>query len=130
MQMISHFIGPGLINRAYICYINAFVQVRFHILPLRYLILAWPNRHPTVEKLYNLFVTMTNHQLANAVRLSTIDDPDIRPSQDCSEIVMHIFRALHDSASGKLQSTTENLVCFQLITEIWDRSLTDRIDKS
>jgi hypothetical protein len=118
MQMISQFIGPGLINRAHICCINAFVQVLFHILPLRYLILAWPNRHPTVEKLYNLFVTMSNHQLGNAISPSTIDDPDIRPPQDCSEMAMHIIRALHDSASEKLQSTIEKLICFHLITEI------------
>jgi hypothetical protein len=128
--MIYHFIGPGLDNPSRICYINAFVQVLFHIPPLRYLILAWLNRHPTVEKLYNLFVTMSNHQLANAISLSTIDDPDIPPPQDSAEIALYILRALHDSSSGKLESTIENLICFQMVTEIWDSSWTDRIDNT
>jgi uncharacterized UBP type Zn finger protein len=73
---------------------------------------------------------MSNHRLANAISLATIDDPDIPPPQDSTEIARHILGALHDSASGKLKSTIENLICFHLITEIWDRTWTSRRNKT
>jgi hypothetical protein len=39
-QMIDEVIGPGLINPRNTSYVNAFVQLFFHILPLRLMIVA------------------------------------------------------------------------------------------
>jgi hypothetical protein len=40
--MIDEVIGSGLINPKDAWYVNAFMQFRFHILPLRLLIVTWP----------------------------------------------------------------------------------------
>jgi hypothetical protein len=40
--MIDEVIGPGLINPRNTRYVNPFVQLLFHILPLRLMIAAWP----------------------------------------------------------------------------------------
>jgi hypothetical protein len=43
-QMVDEVIGPGLINPRNICYVNAFVQLFFHILPLRLIIVLAQSR--------------------------------------------------------------------------------------
>jgi hypothetical protein len=42
-HMSDEVIIPGLINPRDACYGNGFMHLFFHILPLRLLILAWPN---------------------------------------------------------------------------------------
>jgi hypothetical protein len=60
-QLIQEVIGPGLINPSYTHYINALVQLIFHILPLRLLILVWPNSNSTFGKLPLLLAAMSLH---------------------------------------------------------------------
>jgi hypothetical protein len=115
-QIMRDLIGPGLLNGSYRCYINAFVQKLFHILPLRLLILAWPYDDPIICELRLLFAEMSNHERTSAIFLSRICEPHFVHSKDCSEFAMQIFHALHNSSSERLRSTVEDLICFQLST--------------
>jgi hypothetical protein len=47
-QMIREVIAPALFNRSHTCYISVFVQVLFSMIPLKLMILAWPNFDQTV----------------------------------------------------------------------------------
>jgi hypothetical protein len=58
-QMIQEVTGLGLTNPSHPCYINAFAQTLFHILPLRLIILVWPNCDPQVSQLCVLFADMS-----------------------------------------------------------------------
>jgi hypothetical protein len=58
-QMIDEVIGPGLINPRNTCCVNAFVQLLFHILHLRLMIVAWPYRDPMISALRLMFVAMS-----------------------------------------------------------------------
>jgi ubiquitin C-terminal hydrolase len=107
-------IGPGLLNRSHLCYINAFVQTLFHILPLRLMILAWPNDNPIGTEFRLLFAQMSRHEVTSAASLSRICELHLVCGQDCSEFGMQIFQALHNSFSEGLRYTVENLICFQL----------------
>jgi ubiquitin C-terminal hydrolase len=114
--MIREVIAPGLFNPSHTCYINAFVQVLFHIIPLKLMILAWPNADQTVSKVRLLFASMSQHHVIDAVSLSTICEPDFHDAKDCSEFALKILGANRDSSSGTLRSTIEHSVCFKLTT--------------
>jgi hypothetical protein len=68
-QMIRDVIAPGLFNPSHTCHINAFVQVLFHIIPLKVMILAWPNADQTVSKVRLLSASMSPHDVTDAVSL-------------------------------------------------------------
>jgi ubiquitin C-terminal hydrolase len=120
-QMIREVTTPGLFNPSHTCYINAFVQVLFHIIPLELMILAWPNADQTVSKVRLLSASMSPHDVTGAVSLSTICEPDLHDAKDCSELALKILRALRDSSSGTLRSTIEHFVCFKLTTRFQAR---------
>jgi hypothetical protein len=119
--MIREVIAPGLFNPFHSCYINAFVQVLFHILPLKLMILAWPNADQTVSKVHLLFAGMSQQLVTNAVSLSTVCEPDLCDAKDCSELALKILAALRDSCSGTLRSTIEHSACFKLTTRFQAR---------
>jgi hypothetical protein len=56
---IDEVIRPGPINARGACCANAFMQLLFHIPPLRLLIVAWPNRDLIISALHLMFVTMS-----------------------------------------------------------------------
>jgi hypothetical protein len=74
--MIDEVIGPGLIIPMDVCYVNAFMQLLFHILPLRLLIFAWINQDLMISALHLVFISMSQDRLINAVSLSTVCEPD------------------------------------------------------
>jgi hypothetical protein len=74
-EIMPDLIDPGLLNRSHRCDINAFVQTLFHILPLRLMILAWPNDDPIVSKLRLLFAQMSGREVTSAASLSRICEP-------------------------------------------------------
>jgi hypothetical protein len=76
-HMIGEVIGPGIANPWDTRYYNAFVQLLFHILPLRLLIVAWPNRNPIISALRLMFVAMPQDRLIDAVPLSTVCEPGV-----------------------------------------------------
>jgi hypothetical protein len=80
MQEVS---GPDIINPLSTCYINALVQILFHTLPLRLIVITWPNHDPTISKLRVLFTAMSQHQLTDAVSLSTLSEVDVLDAKDC-----------------------------------------------
>jgi hypothetical protein len=102
-QMIREVIAPGLFNPSHTCYINASVQVLFHIIPLKLMILAWPNADQTVSKVRLLFDGMSQQLVTNAISLSTICEPDLHDAKDCSELALKTLGALRDSSSGTLR---------------------------
>jgi hypothetical protein len=116
-EIMNNLIAPGLCNTSETCYMNAFLQTFYHIRPLSRLIVACPNRDPTVSKLRHLFVSMSQHQLTDAISLAAICKPDIRDAKDCSEFDIQLLGALHNSCSGILKSTIRHLICFQVTTQ-------------
>jgi hypothetical protein len=66
-HMIDEVIKPGLINRRDACYVDAFMQLLFHVLPLRSLIVAWPNRDLIIAALHLIFFAMSQDRLIDAV---------------------------------------------------------------
>jgi hypothetical protein len=114
--MIDEVIGPGLINPRNTWYVNAFVQLFFHILPLRLMIVVWPNRDPIISALRLMFVAMSQNRPIDAVSLSAICEPDVRDGKNCSEVALQILKVLCDVSSGMLRDTFEQLFCFRQIT--------------
>jgi ubiquitin C-terminal hydrolase len=116
--------GSGIMNPSHPCYINAFVQVLFYILPLRLLVLAWPNSDPIVCALGQLFTGMSERHRVNAIALSRVCEPDVDDAKDCCEFGIQILGALHESSSGKLRSLIENILCLQLTTRFCEQTAT------
>jgi hypothetical protein len=114
--MIDEVTGPGLINARNTCYVNAFVQLLFHILPLWLMIVAWPNRDPIISALRLMFVAMSQNRPVDAVSLSTVCEPDVLDGKDYFELAFQILGALRDASSGMLRDTIEHLFCFRQIT--------------
>jgi hypothetical protein len=65
--MIDEVIRPSLVNPRDAGYVNAFTQLLFHILPLKLLIVAWPNRDLIISALHLMFVVMSQDRLIDAV---------------------------------------------------------------
>jgi hypothetical protein len=114
--MNDEVIGPGLINPRNTCYVNSFMQLLFHILPLRLMIVAWPNRDPIMSPLRLMFVAMPQNRPIDAVSLSPVCEPDVLDGKDCFELALQILGALRDASSGMLRDTIEQLFCFRQIT--------------
>jgi hypothetical protein len=95
--MIDEMIGRDLINPRNTCYVNAFVQLLFHILPLQLMIVAWPNRHLIISALRLMFVAMSQNRPIDAVSLSTVCEPDVIDGKDCFELALQILGALRDA---------------------------------
>jgi hypothetical protein len=115
-QMIDEVIGPGLVNPRNTCDVNAFVQLLFHILPRRLMIVAWPNRDPKISALRLMFVAMSQNRSIDTVPLSTVCEPDLPDGKDCFELVWQTLRSLRDASSGMLRDIIEQLFCFRQIT--------------
>jgi hypothetical protein len=85
-HMIDAVIRPGVINARDTCYVNAFMQLLFHILPRRLLIFAWPNRDPIIAALRLMFVAVSQDRLIDAVSLLIVCEPDVFDGKDCFEL--------------------------------------------
>jgi hypothetical protein len=114
--MIDEAIRPILVNPRDTCYINAFTQLLFHILPLMLLIVVWPNRDLIISAVHLMFVAMSQDRGIDAISLSTVCQPDVFDSKDCFELGLQIWRALHDASSGALRDTIQQLFCSRQIT--------------
>jgi hypothetical protein len=115
-HVIDEVPRPGLINPRDACYVNVLMQLLFHILPLRLLIVAWPNRHPIISALHLMFVAMSQDRLIDVVSLSTVCEPDVFDGKDCFELGLQILGALRDASSGTLRDTIQQLFCSRQIT--------------
>jgi hypothetical protein len=114
--MIDEVIKPGLVDTRDTCYVNAFMQLFFHILPLRLLIVAWPSRNLIISALYLMFVAMSQDRLIDDVSLSTVSEPDVFDNKDCFKLGLQIRGALRDASSGTLRDTIQQLLCSRQIT--------------
>jgi hypothetical protein len=117
-QMIEDEIGPVLLNPLHACYINAFMQILFHILSRSLMILALPNCAPTPCKLRILFVAMSHHWLAVAISLSTTCEPEALDAKDCSELTTQILKALYGSSLRRNWSIIKHSAGFRAITRL------------
>jgi hypothetical protein len=114
--MIDDMIGPGLINPGNTYYINTFVQLLFHILPLMLMIVAWRNRDSTICALRLIFVAMSQNRPIGAVSLSAVWEPDVLDGKDRFELALQILGALGGASSSMLRDAIEQLFCFRQIT--------------
>jgi hypothetical protein len=101
--MIDEAIRPGLINPWDACNVNAFMQLLFHILPLRLLIVAWSNRDLIMAALHLMVVAMSQNRLIDAVSLSIVCESDVFDGKDCFELGLEILGALRDASSETLR---------------------------
>jgi hypothetical protein len=83
---IDEVIKPDLINPSDVCSVNTFMQLLYHILPLRLLIVAWPNQDPIISALHLMFVAISQDRLIDAVSLSTACEPDVFDGKDSFEL--------------------------------------------
>jgi hypothetical protein len=116
--MIDEVIRLGIINLRDACFVHAFMQWLFHILLLRLLIVAWPNRDRIISALHLIFVAMSQDRLIDAVSLSTVCEPDVLDGKDCFELGLQILGALRDASSGRLRDTIQQLFCSRQITRL------------
>jgi hypothetical protein len=82
-QLIQQVVEPGLINQSDASYVDAFAQMLFHILLLRFLILAWPNDDPRVFELHVPFIDIFLDELTIAVSLCGMREPCELDAKDC-----------------------------------------------
>jgi hypothetical protein len=108
-HMINEVIRPGLVNPRDARYVHAFMQLLFHILRLRLLIVAWPNRDPIISALHLMFVAMSQDRLIDAVPLSTVCEPDVFDGKDCFNMGLQILGAFHNASSGTLRAIIQRL---------------------
>jgi hypothetical protein len=98
------------------CCVDAFMQLLFHILPIRLLIVAWPNRDLILSALHLMFVAMLQDRLIDAVSLSTVRKPDVFDGKDCFKLALQISWAVRDASSGMLSDTIQQLFCSRQVT--------------
>jgi hypothetical protein len=89
------------------------MQLLFHTLPLRLLIVAWPNRDPIISALHLMLVAMSQDRLIDAVLLSTVCEPDVFDGKDCFELGLQILGVLRDASSGTRRDTIQQLFFFR-----------------
>jgi hypothetical protein len=92
------------------------MQLLFHILPLRLLIVAWPNRDLIISALGLMVVAMSQDRVIDAVSLSTVCKSDVFDGKDYFEPSLQILGALSNASSGTLRDTIQQLFCFRSIT--------------
>jgi hypothetical protein len=92
------------------------MQLLFHILSLRLLIVAWPNRDLIISTLHRMFVVMSQDPLIDAVSLTTVCEPYVFDGKDCFQLGLQILEAFHDVSSGTLRHTNQQLFCSRQIT--------------
>jgi hypothetical protein len=94
------------------------MQLLYHILPLRLLIVAWPNRDFSISALHLMFVAMSQDWLINAVSLSTVCEPGVFDGKDCFELGLQISEVLRGASSGMLRDTIQQLFSSRQITRL------------
>jgi hypothetical protein len=92
------------------------MQLLFHILPLRLLIVTWPNQDLIISALNLMLVVMSQDRLIDVVSLSIVCEPDGFDGKDCFKLGLQILRALHDASSGTLRDIIQQLFCSRQIT--------------
>jgi hypothetical protein len=89
--MIDEVIRPGFVNPRDVCYGNVLMQLLFHLLPQKLLIVAWPNRDLIISALHLMFVALAQDRPIDAVSLSTVCEPGVFDGKDCSELGLQIL---------------------------------------
>jgi hypothetical protein len=107
-------IGGGLLNIANDCYINAFVQIVFHILPFRLLIMRWNTSERIVLQLQLVFRELARKNLISARFLRDVSEPGRAGPKDCSEFGRNLLNALFVIASPELTEQLNTLIRFQI----------------
>jgi hypothetical protein len=97
--MIDEVIRPGLINPWDACYVNAFMALLVRTIPLRWLIIAWPNQYLIISALHLMLFAVSHDRLIDAVSLSTVCESDVSDGKDCFELGLQILGSLRDGSS-------------------------------
>jgi hypothetical protein len=58
---------------------------------------------------------MSRGRIIDAASLSTVCEPGVFDGKVCSELALQILERLHDSSSGTLRDTIEQMFCFRQI---------------
>jgi hypothetical protein len=95
-------IGRGLLNTANDCYINAFLQIVFHVLPFRVLIMRWKTSERIVVQLQLVFRELTRKNLISAGFGRDVSEPERAGPKDCSEFGRNLLNVLFVIASLQL----------------------------
>jgi hypothetical protein len=112
---IDEVTRPGLINPRDTSCANAFLQLPFHILPLRLLIVAWLNRDLILSALHLMFIAISRDRLIDAVSLSPVCEPNVFDGKNCFGLGLQILGSLPGGSSGTLRNTLQQLFCSRQI---------------
>jgi hypothetical protein len=104
-HMIDEVIRPSPTNPRDTCYIDAFMQLLFHILPLSLLIVVWSNRDLIISALRLMFVAISQNWLIDSVSLSIACDPNVFDGKYRFKLGLHILGAFRHAFSGTLRHT-------------------------
>jgi hypothetical protein len=89
-ELIDDLIGPGPVNLSFLCYISAFIQILFHGLAWRRLILAWPTLSRAAARVRVLLGKICKGKMTDAVTLCDVWEPQIHEAKDYSDFTITI----------------------------------------
>jgi hypothetical protein len=107
-------IGYGLLNTSSNCYVNAFLQVIYHITPLRRLVLSWESSDWMVRLLQRVFSSMERKRLVSPAGLAEICEPGVHGQKDCYEFALNLLDALSNRSVGELARGFRELIRFEI----------------
>jgi hypothetical protein len=73
------------------CHVNAFIQVMYHMLPLRRLTLHWPSSESVTLQLHRIFANMVGQRLISPVFISDLCERRVRGPKDSAEFAMKLL---------------------------------------
>jgi hypothetical protein len=91
--------SPRLLNTQNNCYVNAFLQLLFHIIPMQMLVLAGPGFQPSFGALQRIFQNMTAGRPVTPLEILQSCKTENNRPQDCGEFGMRLLETIYQSVS-------------------------------
>jgi hypothetical protein len=111
----NSLVSVGLLNRDGSCYVNAFLQVLFHVSPLRSLILRLGRDDPLLRRLRSIFSEMARGNLICPADIGMIVEPDRQGDKDCCEFGSNLLNAVLARVDDATLMSLQDLICFQIV---------------
>jgi hypothetical protein len=115
---VQTIIGTGLLNTANNCYLNAVIQVLFHLLPVRNLIMSWPGENSVAAQLRLVFMNLSRARLICPAFMSGVCEPGEDRAKDCSEFALNLLSIIRLELDGPFKGNLERLVYFEIVRRI------------
>jgi hypothetical protein len=67
------------------------MQLLFRTLPLKLMIVAWPNRDSIISAVRLMLVAVFQNRPIDAMSLYTVCEPDVLDGKDCFELALQVL---------------------------------------